>query len=97
LVIARALAKMPVMVEYLLPLAKLGGYVIAQRGSNTIQEVKDFELLISRLGGEVEDVFPIEIPDMTERYIIKIKKIEPTPNKYPRRVGIPKKNPLQNI
>lgn len=97
LVFARALAKMPVMLEYLLPLAKIGGYIIAQRGTNSILEVQENELLIKRLGGEIEEVIPVVIPDLTERYIIKIKKISPTPAKYPRRVGTPKKNPLQNI
>ncbi len=97
LVFARALAKMPVMLEYLLPLAAVGGYVIAQRGTDTRQEVSDFKLLIKRLGGELEELIPVDIPDLTERYILKIKKVEPTPHKYPRRVGTPKKNPLQNI
>jgi len=97
LVFARALAKMPVMLEYLMPLAAVGGYVIAQRGTDTKQEVSDFELLIKRLGGEIEELVRIDIPDLTERYILKIKKVEPTPHKYPRRVGVPKKNPLQNI
>lgn len=97
LVFARALAKMPVMLEYLLPLTAIGGYVIAQRGSDSKQEAEGFNLLIKRLGGEVEEITPVEIPDMTERYIIKIRKISETSVKYPRRVGVPKKNPMQNI
>jgi 16S rRNA (guanine527-N7)-methyltransferase len=97
LVFARALAKMPVMLEYLLPLAAVGGYVIAQRGTDTLNEVEDHKLLIKRLGGEVEEVIPVIIPELTERYIVKIRKVQSTPEKYPRRVGVPKKNPLQNI
>jgi len=97
LVFARALAKMPVMLEYLLPLTAIGGYVIAQRGSETRQEVANIDKLIDRLGGEVEEVVPVEIPGLTERYIVKIRKVGQTPDKYPRRVGVPKKNPLQNI
>ncbi len=97
LVFARALAKMPVMLEYLLPLAAVGGYVIAQRGTDSVNEVEDHKLLIKRLGGEVEEVIPVIIPELTERYIIKIRKVQSTPEKYPRRVGVPKKNPLQNI
>ena len=97
LVLARALAKMPAMLEYLLPLTTFGGYVIAQRGSDTKQEIQDSNLIIERLGGEIEEVIPVEIPGMTERYILKIKKVNPTPKKFPRRVGVPKKKPLQNI
>jgi 16S rRNA (guanine527-N7)-methyltransferase len=97
LVFARALAKMPVMLEYLLPLASVGGYVIAQRGTDSLNEVEENNLLIKRLGGEVEEVIPVIIPELTERYIIKIRKVQSTPEKYPRRVGVPKKNPLQNI
>jgi 16S rRNA (guanine527-N7)-methyltransferase len=93
--IARAVAPLAVLVEYLLPLVHTGGHVLAQKGGNAEAEINDAQRAIRLLGGEVSRVIPIELPEgMGSRTLITIKKIRPTPAAYPRRAGTPKKNPL---
>lgn len=94
-VIARALAPMPVLAEYLLPFAKVGRYVLAQKGKDAQQEVGAAENAIKSLGGELSEIVPVKIPGLDEeRYLVLLKKVAPTPAAYPRRAGIPSKRPL---
>lgn len=93
--VARAVAPLPVLVEYLLPLVHIGGSVLAQKGSNVDLEIDQADNAITTLGGELDSVIPITLPNgMGKRTLIRILKIKPTPAKYPRRPGTPKKNPL---
>jgi len=93
--VARAVASLPVLVEYLLPLVRIGGSVLAQKGSDVGMEIDQANNAIRILGGKLDSVIPITLPDgMGERTLIHIRKIIPTPEKYPRRPGTPKKNPL---
>lgn len=92
--VARALAKLPVLLEYLLPLVKVGGYVLAQKGKTAFGEIDVAKNALSMLGGKVEEVIPINIPGLEERSLVIIKKIAETPQKYPRREGMPGKRPL---
>ena len=93
--VARAVAPLPVLVEYLLPLVRIGGSVLAQKGSDVGMEIDQANNAITILGGKLDSVIPITLPDgMGERTLIHIRKIIPTPEKYPRRPGTPKKNPL---
>lgn len=95
LVLARAVADLPVLVEYLLPLSRLGGKCIAQKGGSAHEELRMAQHAISLLGGEVHHVVPVELPGLAEtRHLVVINKVARTPQKYPRRPGMPGKRPL---
>jgi 16S rRNA (guanine527-N7)-methyltransferase len=97
LVLARAVADLPVLVEYLLPLCRLGGKCIAQKGSSAHEELAMAQHAIALLGGEMHYVIPVELPGLAEtRHLVVINKVARTPQKYPRRPGIPSKRPLLN-
>jgi 16S rRNA (guanine527-N7)-methyltransferase len=94
--LARAVAKMPVLMEYLLPLARVGGQVLAQKGESGPAEAHAAEHSIHILGGRLRQVIPVTLPTVTEeRYLVVVDKVAATPGKYPRRAGIPAKRPLQ--
>lgn len=92
--VARAVANLPVLLEYCLPFVKVGGTFIAMKGSN-IEEVDASGKALEILGGKLESVREITLPfsDM-KRNIIVIKKLRQTPTKYPRKAGKPSKEPL---
>lgn len=93
--VARAVAMLPVLVEYLLPLVRLGGYALAMKGESGPAEAQTAEQAIYILGGQVEQLIPVTLPGVeVERYLVVIKKIATTPDNFPRRVGIPAKRPL---
>jgi 16S rRNA (guanine527-N7)-methyltransferase len=93
--VARAVANLPTLVEYLLPLVKVGGSVLAQKGVSGPTEAQASEKAIKLLGGRLKQVRKVELPGVTdERYLIEIKKVAATPPNYPRRVGIPLKKPI---
>jgi 16S rRNA (guanine527-N7)-methyltransferase len=93
--LARALAPMPVLAEYLLPLVKLGGRALAQKGQKAADEAHEAEEAIRLLGGGTPWVERVELPGLSEeRYLVQIVKVAPTPEKYPRRPGMPTKRPL---
>jgi 16S rRNA (guanine527-N7)-methyltransferase len=97
LVLARAVAELPVVAEYTLPFCKLGGWVVAQKGEAGAAEAWTAERAITLLGGELRRVVPVELPGLPEdRSLIVIEKTGPTPAAYPRRPGIPSKRPLRN-
>lgn len=93
---ARAVAELNTLVEYLLPLVKIGGQVIIYKSSKLEEEIKNAEKAINVLGGKIESIkfFKIEEYEL-ERNILIIKKIAPTPNKYPRDKNKPKTNPIK--
>ncbi|MBN1179733.1 MAG: 16S rRNA (guanine(527)-N(7))-methyltransferase RsmG [Anaerolineae bacterium] len=93
--VARAVAELPTLAEYLLPLARVGGKVLAQKGENGPAEVHAAERAIHLLGGRVSRLVPVTIHGLAEsRYIVVIDKVAATPEKYPRRPGMPAKRPL---
>lgn len=93
--VARAVARLPILAEYLLPLVRVGGHMLAQKGETGPAEAQAAEYAIRVLGGELERVVPVEVPGVAEdRYLIVVRKVAPTPAKFPRRVGIPAKRPL---
>jgi 16S rRNA (guanine527-N7)-methyltransferase len=93
--IARAVAVMPVLMEYLIPLVRVGGAAIAMKGENAPAEVQTSEHAIQILGGHLRKLIPVMLPGVAdERYLIVIDKIAATPPIYPRRAGIPAKKPL---
>jgi 16S rRNA (guanine527-N7)-methyltransferase len=93
--VARAVAALPVLVEYLLPFVKLGGYAIAQKGQYPTRELQIAAHAVEILGGVIERVVPVNIAGLDgERHLICIRKVGPTPRQYPRRAGLPAKKPL---
>jgi len=95
LAVARAVAAMPVLAEYLLPLVKVGGRVIAQKGESAPAEVHAAEHAVKVLGGRVQQLKSIILPGVAdERFLVLIDKIATTPSIYPRRAGLAAKRPL---
>lgn len=95
LALARAVAELPVVVEYTLPFCRIGGWVVAQKGEAGAAEAWSAEPIIELLGGELRRVVSVELPGLPEdRSLIVIEKVSPTPAAYPRRAGIPTKRPL---
>lgn len=94
-VTARAVAWMPVLAEYMLPLCRVGGLCIAMKGENAIEETEEGRCAIKRLGGRVVETEQVELPGIAStHYLVKIAKVRPTPSSYPRRIGVPKKEPI---
>ncbi|SDQ04846.1 16S rRNA (guanine(527)-N(7))-methyltransferase RsmG [Virgibacillus salinus] len=95
IVTARAVARMTVLSELCLPLVTKNGEFIAMKGSQSDQEVNDSNTVINLLGGELDSVHTFTLPnENSERSIIVINKKRNTPNKYPRKPGVPGKNPI---
>jgi len=93
--VARAVAGLPVLAEYLLPLVRVGGSALAQKGESALEELNTAQTAITTLGGQALEPLPVSLPDVPEkRYLVVIDKVRPTPATYPRRVGIPAKRPL---
>jgi 16S rRNA (guanine527-N7)-methyltransferase len=93
--IARALAEMPTLIEYVLPLVKIGGIAVAQKSKEAEKETQRAAVAIATLGGRLREVTPVVVPELNEaRYLVIIEKIAGTPEKYPRRTGVPAKKPL---
>jgi 16S rRNA (guanine527-N7)-methyltransferase len=97
LALARAVAELPVLVEYALPFCRLGGLFVAQKGAEADAEVEAAEDAIATLGGVLRRIVHLELPSLAESHsLVVIEKIVPTPEKYPRRPGIPSKRPLKS-
>lgn len=93
--LARAVAPLPVLVEYLLPFLNVGGWALAQKGDTAHSETQVADEALDILGGRVDRLIPVELPGVVEtRYLVMINKIAETPEKYPRRAGMPSKKPL---
>ncbi len=94
-VVARGVVEMRALSEYLLPLCKVGGHMLAQKGANAQNEVDLAQTAFAMLGGEKPHMQTIQLPEVdTPHFLVTVKKIKETPAKYPRRPGIPAKRPL---
>ena len=92
--VARAVANLPVLLEYCLPLVKTGGIFIAMKGSS-IEELDASKKAVQLLGGEIEEVRELILPfSDIRRNIVIVRKLRQTPTKYPRKPGKPAKEPL---
>ena len=95
LVLSRAVALLPTLVELTLPFCQIGGKFIAQKKGEMEQEIKRAKKAIATLGGKLDQIRKIEMDEFTdERYLVIIDKIYPTPDKYPRRPGLPRRRPI---
>ncbi len=93
--IARAVAELRVLAEYLLPLCQVGGHMLAQKGMRANEETAVAQTAIKTLGGSAAQLIPIKHATQTEQsFLVVVKKVEKTALRYPRRVGIPTKRPL---
>jgi len=95
MVTARAVAPMPVLLEYCLPLAQPGGRIVLQKGTDAIKEAERCQPIMHKLGGDLKEVLPLELPGTEgKRYLVLIDKNTHTPANYPRHTGVPSKSPL---
>jgi 16S rRNA (guanine527-N7)-methyltransferase len=93
--VARAVAQLNVLSEYLLPLVKVGGMVLAQKGESGPAEAQAAEGAMHLLGGRLKQVILVNLPRVADdRYLVLVEKTAATPPKYPRKPGIPVKTPL---
>lgn len=95
MVVARAVARLPILLEYLLPLAKIGGVCVAMKGVTAYEERDASASALEALGGAAEDIVEVQLPGVTEpHYLVVVRKLRQTPNAYPRKPGVPAKKPL---
>ena len=93
--VARAVANLNVLSEYLLPLIKVSGTMLAQKGESGPAEAQAAEKAMKMLGGKLQQVIPVNLPGVADdRYLVLVNKIAATPPKYPRKAGVPVKQPL---
>jgi 16S rRNA (guanine527-N7)-methyltransferase len=93
--VARAVAPLPVLLEYLLPLVRVGGIIIAQKSASVDQEIAQAKNACAILGGGKMHIEPVTIPGLDAvRNLGIVEKRRSTPAAYPRRVGLPAKKPL---
>lgn len=91
---SRAVASMNILLEYGLPLLCSGGRMLLWKGRNYQQEIDQAQNALVILGGLLEDIYHYTLMEERDRAIVIVRKEKPTPEKYPRRVGIPAKRPL---
>ena len=93
--VARAVAPMNILVEYLLPFARVNGICICMKGANIEEELEEAKKAINLLGGKIEKVESFGLSGSEDRRnIIIIRKISKTPKQYPRKAGTAKKYPI---
>lgn len=93
--VARAVANLNVLSEYLIPLVKVGGTMLAQKGEGGLAEAQSAEGAMKLLGGKLKQLIPVNLPGVVDdRYLILVDKVATTPPKYPRKPGIAAKQPL---
>lgn len=94
--VARAVAPLPVLVEYLLPLLRPGGVMAAPKGSGAERELAEAAAAIEALGGCADAPVPLSLPDgVTPQRVIVVRRCGELPERYPRRPGIPAKRPIR--
>lgn len=91
---ARAVAELRVLAEYCLPLCRVGGRFLAPKGPQIDEELARATAALETLGGQVLAVEPVELPGVEPRNLVVVEKVRPTPQRYPRAIGIPAKRPL---
>ncbi len=92
---ARAVARLNVLAEYLLPFVRVGGAMLALKGRSYEEEAREAKGALKVLGGGPANIRPVKLPGLTDaRAILTVKKEKPTPKAYPRKAGTPAKKPL---
>jgi 16S rRNA (guanine527-N7)-methyltransferase len=94
LVAARACAALPVLAEYALPLLRPGGLMVAWKGPVTDGELRAGSVAAALLGGSALEVRETGIAALGDHRFVLVRKVGPTPARYPRRPGEPSRRPL---
>lgn len=95
LAVARAVAALPVLVEYMLPLVQVGGLAVAMKGRDVQEEVASAQRALNALGGRLAAVHPVTLPGLdAPRHLVVVEKVRRTPPQFPRQTGVPQKHPL---
>lgn len=95
IVVSRAVANLSTLSEYCLPYVKKGGVFVAYKSEELVREQEKAEHAVDILGGKIEKVFDFTLPCTDyHRNLCVIRKVKPTPKKYPRKAGTPAKEPL---
>lgn len=93
--VARAVAKLDVLSEYLLPLVKVGGMMLAQKGESGPAEAQAAEVSMRMLGGRLKNIIQVNLPGVVDdRFLVLVEKHAATPPRYPRKPGTPARQPL---
>lgn len=96
LVVARAVAELNVLVEYMLPFARVGGQCVAWKGDTIQGEINAAKGAMEKLGGHLRTVKQVHVPGIEQkRHLVVIEKVAHTQRAYPRREGVPSKKPLR--
>ena len=93
--VSRAVANLASLSEYCLPLVKIGGSFISYKSKGYEVEIAEAQKAIKVLGGETGNIEKFELGEYGERILLDIKKIKSTPDKYPRKAGLPTKEPIK--
>lgn len=93
--VSRAVANLSTLSEYCMPFLKVGGYFISYKSGKLEEELENGKGALKKLGGEIEVINTFTLPNADERSLVKIKKILPLHKKYPRKAGMPSKEPLK--
>ena len=95
-VIARAVSRMPALMECTLPMTKRGGLVIAMKGASAHEETRAAAKAISTLGGELAGIDEVRLPNLENpRFLVMVRKVGKTPRRYPRQAGTPSRDPIR--
>ena len=93
--VSRAVANLATLVEYNLPFVKVGGYFVAYKSGDIDEELVNAKKAVSVLGGTIEEVKKFQLPGTDiDRSLVYIKKFKPTSGKFPRKAGLPSKEPV---
>lgn len=95
--VSRAVANLSTLSEYLMPFVKINGRMVCMKGSNIEDEINDAKFAIKELGGKITEIDELYLPNTDiKRNIIIVEKEKNTPKIYPRKAGLPSKEPLNN-
>lgn len=98
LALSRAVGSLPTLVELSLPLCRIGGIFVAYKKGNIENEVAQARPATDVLGGKLRRLVPIDIAGLEDRRcLVVVDKVSPTPDRYPRRPGLPSKRPLLHV
>ena len=92
--LARAVAEVATLAELTLPFVRVGGIVVMHKKADIADELEQAQGAIETLGGRLREVLPVTLLGLDERALVVLEKQHPTPERYPRRPGMPAKRPL---
>lgn len=95
LCVSRAVANLATLSEYCMPFVKTGGYFVPYKSGKLEEELATGKGAVKKLSGEIEDILTFTLPNADERCLVKIRKTGAMSKKYPRKAGMPSKEPLK--